>query len=273
MTIAFAPLLTLDVAHAYYAGGPCADFEFTIPSRTERLLSGGRLLAKSRDGRLTVLFEKDEDGEPKLPLDGAVLQIGMKLVNACFPNFTALPFAPGEGLPLYRNSGADPGVMQPPVTLLLDAAHPEDAELLGAGLFCVAEIEIDEEFYADAPALSVGFDAREETLKYYVVARNYTAGEFAQLEVSDAGFTADARPQIGFDRVAASSFAADDIPSAMLGDGDARIALFRSQQPVSRRAKARSRIQLARSTDIIIPQLPQPGAAAASASLIVHLSK
>src|SRR5262245_17049528 len=74
MTIEFAPLLTLDVTHAYY-GGPCPDFEYIIPSRTERLLAGGRLLAKSRDGRLTVLFEKNDDGDPLVPLAGATLQI------------------------------------------------------------------------------------------------------------------------------------------------------------------------------------------------------
>jgi len=272
VTIEFAALLTLDVVHAYY-GGSSEDFEFTLPSRTERLLAGGRLLAKSREGRLTVLFEKDENGDPKLPLSGATLQFGLKLLNPYFSNFTAPPLPPGEGLPLYRNAGADPAALQPPVALLLDPAHPEDAELLRAGLFCLAEIEIDAGFYTAAPELHIEFDAREETLKYYVVARNYTAGEFAQLEVSDAGFAADARAQIDFDRVPASSFAADDIPSAMLGGDDARIALFRSQQPVGRRDKARSRIQLARSTDVIIPQLPQPGAAAATASLIVHLSK
>ena len=52
-----------------------------------------------------------------------------------------------------------------------------------------------------------------------------------------------------------------------------KVALFRSQAPVARREKARRRIQLARSTEVIVQNLPQPGAAAATANLIIHLSK
>jgi hypothetical protein len=272
MTIEFAPLLTLGVVHRYYSGR-CVDFEFTIPSVTERLLAGGRLLAKSRDGLLTVLYEKGAGGGPLASLSGKTLQFGMKLLNPYFSNFTELPALPGDGLPLYRNGGADPAQFQPPVTLLLDPAHEEDAELLRAGLFCVVEIELDAAFYTAPPEFAIEFDAREETLKYYVVARNYTTSEFNQLDVTDAGFTADARPRIDFSRVAASSFAADDIPPRLLGGAGVRVALFRSQQPVARQEKARRRIQLARNNDVVISQLPQPSAAAATANLVVHLSK
>ena len=57
-----------------------------------------------------------------------------------------------------------------------------------------------------AAGLRIPFKARAETLRYYVVARNYTASEFNQLDVSDAGFAADARPEIRFDRIPPSSF-------------------------------------------------------------------
>ena len=42
---------------------------------------------------------------------------------------------------------------------------------------------------------------------------------------------------------------------------------------MARREKARKRIQLARNTDVIVAQLPQPGPAAATADLVIHLSK
>jgi len=270
--IEFAPLLTLGVTHAYY-GGRCLDFDYAIPSPTERLLAGGRLLAKPRDGRLTVLFEKARDGAPLSPLAGRTLQFGLRLLNRYFSNFTELPFLTGEGLPLYRNAGADPAKLQSPVTLLLDPAHEEDAELLREGFFCLVEIRIAAGFYVTPPEFEIGFDAREDTLKYFVVARNYSAGEFNQLEVTDAGFSADGRPKIDFVRVAASAFTAADLPAEVLGGADVRVALFRSQQSVARQDKARKRIQLARNNDVIIPQLPQPGAAAATANLVVHLSK
>jgi len=270
--IEFAPLFTVEVTHEYY-GGRSPDFEFTTPSGTERLLAGGRLIAKTRESRLNVLFEKRGDGDPVSPLGGRVLQFGLRLLNPSFSNFTVLPFLPGEGLTLYRNAGADPTVLEAPVALLLNAADAQDAELLSAGLFGVIEIEVGAGFYDAAPEFEIAFQARAETLKYYVVARNYPPAQFDALAVSDAGFAADARPQIQFDRVAASAFGTDDLPAALLGGADARVALFRSQAPVARRAKARRRIQLARNAEVIVSQLPQPGAAAPTADLVIHLSK
>ena len=249
--IEFAPLFTLEVTHAYY-GGRSPDFEFTAPSATERLLAGGHLLAKTRDSRLNVLYEKKSDGNPLAPVPGKTLQFGLKLLNPSFSNFTVLPFLPGEGLTLYRNAGADPTALAAPVALLLNAADPQDAELLSAGLFGVVEIELGAGFYASPPEFRIAFEAREETLKYYVVASNYQSAEFDELGVSDAGFAADARAQIEFDRVAAGDFGADDLPAALLGGGEARVALFRSHAPVARRANARRRIQLARDTEVII---------------------
>jgi hypothetical protein len=275
MTIRFLPLFAFEAMHTYY-GGRCPDFGLWMPSPTARLLAGGRVLAKTREDRLNVLYEKKEGGgpfEPIVPLSGQTLQFGLKLLNPAFSNFTEPAFLPGEGLPLYRNSGADPRRLQGPVTLLLDPAHAEDAELLREGLFCLVEITVDAGFYAAPPAFEIAFQARAETLKYYVVTRNYTAGEFNQLDVSDAGFAVDGRPQIRFDRIPPSSFTSADIPAAQLGGSDARVILFRSQQPVARQDKARKRIQLARNSDVLIAQLPQPGAAAATADLVVHLSK
>jgi hypothetical protein len=274
MTIEFAPLLTLEVTHAYY-GGRCPDFEFWMPSPTERALAGARVLAKTREDRLHLLFEEAPGAqlEPLLSLTGRTLQFGLRLRNAALLNFTELPFLMGEGLPLYRNAGADPKQLQAPVTLLLNPAHAEDAELIRAGLFCLVEITVDAGFYAAPPAFAIAFTARAETLKYYVVARNYTDSDFNLLDVNDAGFTADARPQISFQRIASGNFTPAEIPAAQIGGSDARVTLFRSQQPVTRQEKARKRIQLVRNNDVIIAQLPQPGAAAATADLVVHLSK
>ena len=266
--IEFAPLFTLEVTHEYY-GGRSPDFEFTTPSGTERLLAGGRLLAKTRESRLNVLYEKSS-----LQIAGRTLQLGLRLLNASFRNFTLLDFQPGEPLPLYRNAGADPRVLQAPVELFLNQAHAPDAELLRSGLFGVVEIEIDPGFYAAPAAFQIAFAARQETLKYYVVARNYADNEFNQLAVSDAGFTSDARPRIDFGRVEATGFDPDhDLPAALFGGAGARVALFHSQTPVARRARARRRIQLARNNEVIIPQLPQPGSASPTADLVIHLSK
>jgi hypothetical protein len=265
--IEFAPLFTLEVTHAYY-GGRCADFEFIAPSATQRLLAGGRLLAKRRDGALTVLYEKNT-----VEIAGRTLQFGLKLLNPHFGNFSVLPLAPGEGLALYANGGADPTLLQAPVALLLDPANAEDAELLREGLFGVVEVRIDAAFYGAPAAFQIAFAARAETLRYYVVARGYTAPQFNQLDVTDVNPDAEPGRPIAFERLAASAFGPDELPAALIGGADARVALFRSQAPVARRERARKRIQLARNAEVIVAQLPQPGPAAATADLVIHLSK
>jgi hypothetical protein len=270
--IEFQPLLTLQATHAYY-GGRCEDFEFYVPSATVRRVAGARCLAKSRDGVLTVLYEAKAGGGPLVSLTGAVIQVGFRLGNANFPNFTELPSVYSDGLPLYRNAGANATALQAPVALLLNQANPDDAELMRTGLFCLAEIKIDAAFYSTPPAFEISFDAREETLKYYVVAANYSQSEFNQLVVSDEGFSTEARPQIDFTRLSASQFTDEDLTAAMLGNADVRVAMFRSDQKVARRERARKRIQLARNNDPIIPQLPQPGPTDATANLVIHLSK
>lgn len=275
MNIRFLTLCTLEATHTYYAGR-CPDFEFWLPSPTARLLAGARTLAKARDDRLNLLFEAKEGGgafDPLCPIAGQTLQVGLRLVNPSFVNFTDLPFVFGDGLPLYSNTGGNPRVLQGPQMLRLDPADPDEAELLREGLFCLVEIRVAAGFYAAPPAFEIAFDARAETLKYYVVARDYTQAEFNQLAVTDAGFAADSRPQIRFDRIAASAFTSAELPASLLAAAGERLTLFRSQQPVARQDKARKRIQLARNNDVIIAQLPQPGAAAATADLVVHLSK
>lgn len=268
--IEFAPLFTLEAEHAYY-GGRCPDFDFWTPEPTARRLAGARLLAKQREAQLAVFHEK---GFAPLA-DGTVLRFGLRLVNPWFANFTALPFPPGEALALYRNDGLDVA-LDGPLTLMLDPAVAEDAELMRARLFALAEITVDDALYdaAQPPAFNVMFAARAEQLSYYVVARGYSQGEFNQLQVSDAGFNTDSRPEIVFDRVAASELTGEaDLSHTVLGGGGAMVTLFRSRDPVARQEKARRRIQLARGSQILIPQLPQPAAAAPTANLVVHLSK
>lgn len=268
--IEFAPLFTLEAEHAYY-GGRCADFDFRTPKPTVRCLAGARLLAKQREAQLAVFHEK---GFAPLA-EGTVLRFGLRLVNPWFANFTALPFPPGEALALYRNDGLN-AVLDGPLTLMLDPAVAEDAELMRAGLFALVEITVNDALYgaAQPPAFRIAFAARAEPLSYYVVARGYPQNQFNQLRVSDAGFNTDARPEIVFDRVSASELTgAADLSPAMLGGSGAMVTLFRSRDPVGRQEKARRRIQLARDSQILIPQLPQPAAAAPTANLVVHLSK
>jgi hypothetical protein len=148
-----------------------------------------------------------------------------------------------------------------------------DAELAQQSLSGIVEITIDEGFYDDAASFQIAFDSRAETLKYYVVARNYGVAEFDSLSVTDSGFNDDQRPQVTFSKVKADDFTAAEVPVALLGDADSRVVLFQSDAPVTRRAKGRQRIELKRNGDVIIANLPQPGQERTTAELIVHLAK
>ncbi len=147
------------------------------------------------------------------------------------------------------------------------------AKLRSAGLWGLIAITVDAGFYAAPPALTLDFTARQEQLKYFVVAKNFTQLEFDQLNVTDNGFNEEGRPQLNFDKVPPNLFSATDISPALLGDGDSRIVMFRSLAAVARNERGFRKIQLNRNGDVLVSHLPQPSADKPQAHFIIHLSK
>ena len=269
MSILFKPLFTLAVTHAYY-GGPCRDVGFVLPPDTVRSLAGGRMLAKPLDGRLHVLFEAGEGGAPLVSAAGRVLRVGLKLLDPSFPNFTAPAVDPAAGTAFYSNAD-DPLHLGAPVPVVLTDLAPD---LAREGVFGVVEVRIAAGLYEAPAAFEIAFAARQETLRYYLVAERYSAADIDQLTVSDTGFGEEGRPEVQFTKVPAAAFTPAEIPPALLGGAaDATVVLFRSQAPVARRQRGRRKIQLNRNGEVLIEHLPQPGAERATADLIVHLSK
>ena len=122
-------------------------------------------------------------------------------------------------------------------------------------------------------AFNLSFGARSDTLRYYVVAQRFGVAEFNSLSVQDTGFAAEARPAIVFNRVAPASFNASHLAPALLDpSGSARIALFEAQATVARRARGPLGLELHRNGDVLIGNLPQPGAERHDAQFVVHLS-
>lgn len=149
-----------------------------------------------------------------------------------------------------------------------------DAELQQHSIFGVVEINIDGSFYTKDTEFKITFTAKQETLKYYIIARNYSQLELDQLSIVDEG--EEGRPQIQF---TSANFTNDDLSPSILGNGDAKIALFKSQTSVMRQEKARQKIQLQKknssqqNASVLIPHLPQPGANKVNADLLIQLSK
>ncbi len=334
MITQFRSLFTIAPSHTYY-GGTCDDFEFLMPGDTKRSLKNGKLLMKAQQGRLTALCETDVSGTPLARLDGAILRLGLRLVNPFFANYTEAPAS--QGTPLYTNLANPlaisvtkvPAVVgtrfahelvetRRPVTVRLDdakgetiitdlintsdgrssvsyelsergrglysvaesyegstttAAYYVDEEMVGAGIFAIVEITVDSLFYASAADFQIVFRAREELLRYYVVARNYSDGEMAQLSVSDEGFSEEGRPKVLFTTKDASALADDATASILRATSGGRVVLFESQTKVARRERGRKKIRLAKNGDVLIANMPQPGQEKTDSTMIVNISK
>ena len=123
-------------------------------------------------------------------------------------------------------------------------------------------------------AFALEFNARSDTLRYYVVANRFGEAEFNQVQVRDAGFETEARAEIEFSRVLPSDFDAGHLAPPLLDpSGGARIALFETQAPVPRRARGLAGLELHRNGEVLIGHLPQPGADRPDAQFVVHLSQ
>ena len=175
-------------------------------------------------------------------------------------------------------TGRDSGVYTVEETYPSDTVstlYYADAALLQEGIFGVIEMDINGSFYTTAPDFKVTFKAKEETLKYYLVAKNYSDAELNQLSVSDVGFTTDKRPEVGFDKV--SSLTADEkktSESLLSGkSGDKKLILFKSTAKVARQEGARKNIQLTKNDVVLVTNLPQPGIDRSHSDLYVHVSK
>jgi hypothetical protein len=172
------------------------------------------------------------------------------------------------------------GVASGPLTLeevyageTVSVAYHLDGEMASLDAAGLVEITIADGHYVAPPAFEIALQAREEPLGYYVVARNYSDGDLAQLSVADVGFAEEARPQIAFQRVEVGAFTLAELSPALVAGSGEKLVLFRSEDPLARRERARGRIQLSRNGDVLIANLPQPGPDRARADLIIHLAK
>ncbi|TRZ75726.1 MAG: hypothetical protein D4R97_01975, partial [Bacteroidetes bacterium] len=149
-----------------------------------------------------------------------------------------------------------------------------DPDLARQQTFGIVEINLSDAFFTPVPPqFTLNFTSRAETLKYYIIGKNYTSSELSQLSVSDAGYNEDVRPQVLFTKVGQGSFAATDISPSLLTSTGSAVILFKSQNPVTRLEKARRKIQLCKNTDVILKHLPLPGIERPNSDIIIQISK
>lgn len=124
---------------------------------------------------------------------------------------------------------------------------------------------------ANGHAFTLGFTARSERLRYYVVVKPSSDADFASIQVEDHGAAGDGRPPVAFTRLL-PPFGGDRLAPALLDPGGTRkIVLFEAQTPVARRATGPHGFELHRNGEVLIGNLPQPGAERSDAQFVVHL--
>jgi hypothetical protein len=148
-----------------------------------------------------------------------------------------------------------------------------DTECLKNGVFGIVEITVDTAFYTSPAAFELPFSAKEEELRYYVVARNYGNTEMGQLSISDEGFSEEGRARLDFVKKEGPSLAGDDMVPFLRSAEDVKIVLFESQTKVARREQGRKKVRLTRNGDLLIANMPQPGAEKAHSTMIINISK
>lgn len=139
-------------------------------------------------------------------------------------------------------------------------------DLAAVGIWGAVNLRVSEAFWSSPapPHFRVGFQARKETLSYYVVAPTGW-NDFDKLSVTASS--------LAFEKIGSDAFPPDAPSPTQLGLPAAQAVLFRSTVPVQRSASASLHVQLKRNGDTLVKNLPLPGADMPSARFVVHLSK
>ena len=141
----------------------------------------------------------------------------------------------------------------------------------------LVQLRIDASFSLAPVHFQIALAARQDLLRYYVIAKGYGQSETDSLIVEDITPGLPPGGQIGFARL--DSWPADvpndpRLPRPLVDPGDgARVILFEAQGPATRGARPLHRLQLRSDTRVLVERLPQPGAARSDAQFIVHLTQ
>ena len=148
-------------------------------------------------------------------------------------------------------------------------------QLAKLSISALISIKLANNFLTNPPDFEITFSAKKQTLNYYLVARNYSSGDFSDLRVTGVdNFNTTIPVTIDFNKITASSFTSKHLSKEMLGvDGEARVVLFHSNSPVLRHERSKLDIQLSKDGETLIPKLPLSGPEKITADMIIHLSK
>ena len=148
-----------------------------------------------------------------------------------------------------------------------------DEELQGRSLSALFELRLAASMEQTPANLTASFNGVSQVLKYYVVTRNYSAQEQAELNIVDNGAVDDQRPAVTFDKILPANFSDEEFPPDLVTPEDASVVLFKSSSVQPRQSAVRHKLQLRRDGDVLIQHLPHAGLGRTTADVIVYLVK
>jgi len=107
----YIQLLTLEIAHDYYADQRCNDFQIMPTPETQKLLKNCRCMLKSFQGGIQILMPIIEKGIPFIPLSAdTIFAFYLRLQNPDFGLITDTTEIGKIASPLYTNTGVIPNL-------------------------------------------------------------------------------------------------------------------------------------------------------------------
>jgi len=144
--------------------------------------------------------------------------------------------------------------------------------LAASGCWGIVALTASAGHVANGHAFTLHLAARRDVLRYYVVVKPANNADFNSIEILDTGATDDGRDApVTFKRVL-PPFGSGRLSAALLDAGGTRsIVLFEAETAVARRARGPHGFELHRNGELLIGNLPQPGAERTDAQFVVHL--
>ncbi|NML25024.1 hypothetical protein [Zoogloea dura] len=270
MNAHFRLLWQISVHHAF-RGGAADEFEFVPAPSAKDSLAAMQAVLRQRGGRLQVIIATDELGAPLGDSPGRSLLFGLVPRQAAFALYTRAPALAAGQIPLYANSPDAPDSLAAPRGIPRGDPLLASSGLADATPWGLLQLTASNDHVSRGQAFQLNLEAREDTLRYYVVLTPADADDAASLRIEDTGAAGDGRAPIAFRRIESDAFGPTHLSPAQLGGGARRTVLFETLAPVPRRARGPRGLELHRHDEVLIGHLPQAGADRPDAQFVVHL--
>ncbi|KAB2967092.1 hypothetical protein, partial [Zoogloea sp.] len=217
-------LLWQVTVHHAFRGGAADEFDFVPASSAENSLAAMQAVLRQRDGRLQVIIATDELGAPLGDCIGRSLLFGLVPRHRGFALYTRSPALAADEIPLYANAPDAPDSLAAPRGIPRGAPLRRSSGLADTAPWGLLQLTASNDHVSRGQAFQLNLEAREDTLRYYVVLTPADADDATSLHIEDTGAAGDGRAPVAFRRIESDAFGPTHLSPAQLGGGTRRRA-------------------------------------------------